>query len=223
MEPELYRETVFELLARVGKGVSSPKRLLLLDILAQGPRTVEVLAHEAGMSVANTSQHLRVLQRARLVESKKRALYVTYRVAGEEVVGFVRSVQQLAEQRVTEIERLTKDFHSSRKGMKVVDRNTLLHRVRDGKMTVVDVRPREEYTAGHIPGAVSVPLHQLTDHLKTLRKNREIIAYGRGPYCVLAMKAVEMLRKRGYQSVRLQEGVTDWKAHGYKITVGDRE
>lgn len=148
---------------------------------------------------------------------------MTYRVAGEEVVGFVRTLQQLAEQRVTEIERLTKDFHSSRKGMKAVGRNTLLRRVRDSKLAVLDVRPCEEYTAGHIPGAVSVPLHQLQYHLKTLRKNQQVVVHGRGPYCVLALKAVEMLQIRGYHAMQLQEGVPDWKAHGYKITVGDRK
>lgn len=221
MNERQFKSTVFEHLARVGKAVSSPKRLELLDVLAQGPRTVEVLAELTALTVANASQHLRALRAARLVDAEKNGLFVTYRIADEEVTAFLRSMRTLAENRIADIERVSREFLTARTGLEKVDRETLLRRVREGEVTVLDVRPPEEFRAGHIPGAVSVPLGELKKRLKDLSRSREIVAYCRGPYCVLAVKAVELLRKEGFRAVRFEDGVPDWRAHGFKVAVGE--
>ena len=221
MNERQYKDTLFEHLARVGKALSSPKRLELLDVLAQGPRTVQVLAGETSLTIANASQHLRTLRAARLVESEKRGLFVTYRIAGDDVTDFVRAMRKLAEERIADIERVTREFLTARTGMEPVDRKTLLGRVRAGRVTVLDVRPPEEFKAGHIPGALSMPLAELKRRLKELPKNQEIVAYCRGPYCVLAVQAVEVLRQNGFRAIRLEDGVPDWRAQGFKVAVGE--
>ncbi|HCE46711.1 MAG TPA: ArsR family transcriptional regulator [Lentisphaeria bacterium] len=223
MNDRQFKTKIFEHLARIGKAVSSPKRLELLDVLAQGPRTVEVLADETALTVANTSRHLRALHAARLVDAEKRGLFVTYRISDENVNVFLRNMRLLAESRLSDIERVMKEFLSNRPSMDKVDSETLLQRVRDGLVTVLDVRPAEEFRAGHIPGAVSVPLTELRKRLKTLPRNQEIVAYCRGPYCVLAIKAVELLRKEGYRAVRLESSVPDWRIRGFKVAYGDEE
>jgi len=221
MNERQYKDTLFEHLARVSKALSSPKRLELLDVLAQGPRTVEVLAGETALTIANASQHLRALRAARLVESEKRGLFVTYRIAADEVSEFVRAMRKLAEGRIADIERVTREFLTARTGLEQVDRKTLLGRVRAGRITVLDVRPPEEFKAGHIPGALSMPLAELKRRLKELPKNQEIVAYCRGPYCVMAVKAVEVLRQNGFRAIRLEDGVPDWRAQGFKVAVGE--
>ena len=223
MNDRQFKSAIFEHLSRIGKAVSSPKRLELLDVLAQGPRTVEVLADETALTVANTSRHLRALHAARLVDAEKRGLFVTYRISDENVNVFLRNMRLLAESRLSDIERVMKEFLSNRPSMDKVDSETLLQRVRDGLVTVLDVRPAEEFRAGHIPGAVSVPLTELRKRLKTLPRNQEIVAYCRGPYCVLAIKAVELLRKEGYRAVRLESSVPDWRIRGFKVAYGDEE
>jgi rhodanese-related sulfurtransferase/DNA-binding transcriptional ArsR family regulator len=221
MNERQFKSTVFEHLARVGKALSSPKRLELLDVLAQGPRTVEVLAGLTALTVANASQHLRALHAARLVEAEKHGLFVTYQIADREVTAFLLAMRTLAERRLADIERVTREFLTARTGMEKVDRDALLRRVREGRAAVLDVRPREEFKAGHIPGAISVPLTELKKRLKDLPRNREIVAYCRGPYCVLAVKAVELLRQKGFRAVRLEDGVPDWRARGLKVAVGE--
>ena len=221
MNERQYKNAVFSQLARVGKALASPQRLELLDVLDQGPRTVEVLASETSLTVANASQHLRVLHAARLVDAEKRGLYVTYRIADGEVTAFLRALRTLAEHRLAEIERVTHEFLTARSGMETVDRAALLRRVRSGQVTVLDVRPIEEFRAGHIPGAVSVPLAELKRRCRDLPRQREIVAYCRGPYCVLAVKAVEFRRQKGFRATRLEDGVTDWRARGFKVAVGD--
>ena len=221
MNERQYKDTLFEHLARVGKALSSPKRLELLDVLAQGPRTVEVLAGETSLTIANASQHLRALRAARFVESEKRGLFVRYRIAEDEVTEFVRAMRKLAEGRIADIERVMREFLTARTGLEQVDRKTLLGRVRAGRVTVLDVRPPEEFKAGHLPGALSMPLGELKRRLKELPKNREIVAYCRGPYCVLAVKAVEVLRQNGFRAIRLEDGVPDWRAQGFKVAVGE--
>lgn len=221
MNDRQYKDTVFGLIARVGKGVSSPKRIELLDVLAQGPRTVEVLADEAGQTVANASQHLKVLRAAGLVEASKSGLFVTYRVAGEHVVEFFRALRKLAEERMAEIERVTRTYLASRRVMETIDRKELVRRVRAGEVAVLDVRPRMEYRAGHLPGALSIPLRELLQRLKDIPKSREIVAYCRGPYCVLAVHAVKLLRQKGFRAFRLEDGVPDWRARGLPVAVGE--
>lgn len=219
-ESRRYKDAVYELIARLGKAVASPRRLELLDLLIQGPRTVEELARQSGQSIANTSQHLKALRLARLVESEKEGLYVTYRVAAPEVAGFFLGLRGLAQSRMAEMEQVTRRFLQGRQGMEPVDRNDLARRVRKGEVVVLDVRPAEEYRAGHIAGAKSLPLPELERRLKELPRGKEIVAYCRGPYCVMAVHAVEMLRRRGYRAFRLEDGVPEWRAGGYRVAVG---
>ncbi|MCC6159810.1 MAG: metalloregulator ArsR/SmtB family transcription factor [Deltaproteobacteria bacterium] len=220
MQGRQFKDAIYEQFARVGRAVCSPKRLELLDLLCQGPRTVEILARESGQSVANTSQHLQVLRAARLIEAEKHGLFVEYRLAGPEVCEFYRSMRILAESRLTEIDAITKEFLEERDSMEPVDQDDLIRRVRDGSVTVLDVRPTEEFEAGHIPGAKCVPLDELVRHLATLPKRRKIVAYCRGPYCVLAVEAVRILRAKGFRAVRLEDGIPDWRARGLQIAVG---
>lgn len=217
----VFKDAIYEQLARIGKAVASPRRLELLDLLAQGPRTVEALARETGQSVANTSQHLQALRAARLVTAEKRGLFVTCRLADNEVAEFFRGLRRVAESRLAEIERVTRAFLGQHGLLEPVDRAALVERVRQGKVTVLDVRPASEYRTGHIPGAISVPLAELERRLGELPKRREIVAYCRGPYCVLALEAVGRLRARGYRAVRLEDGVPDWRARGFPIAVGE--
>jgi rhodanese-related sulfurtransferase len=217
-----FKDAIYEQFARIGKALSSPKRLELLDLLCQSERTVEVLARLANLTVANASQHVRLLRAARLVEAEKRGLFVSYRVADLAVCDLFRAMRNVAESRLAEVEQITRRFLEGREGMEPVDRESLLERVRAGEVTVLDVRPVEEYRAGHIPGAVSVPLQELERHLSELPRAQEIAAYCRGPYCVLAIQAVELLRSRGFRAVRLEDGVADWRARGYEVAVGDK-
>lgn len=216
-----FKDSVYEQLARMGKATSAPKRLELLDLLCQGPRTVEVLAREAAVTVANASQHLQVLRAARLVEAEKRGLFVEYRVANEQVCDFFLSLRSLAESRLAEVEQVTRAYFAGRGGMEPVASEELLRRVRNGEVTVLDVRPSEEYRAGHIPGALSVPISQLKGRLKDLAKDREVVAYCRGPYCVMAVEAVELLRKKGFTAHRLEKGVAELKARGWRVAAGE--
>ena len=216
-----FKDAIYEQFARIGKALSSPRRLELLDLLCQGARTVEVLAGEAGLSIANTSQHLQILRAARLVEADKEGQFVTYRTADEVVCEFFRMFRVLSESRLAEIEQIVRQFCEGREGMEPVDRETLLTQVHKGEVVVLDVRPPEEFRAGHIPGAISVPLEELERRLSDLPKDREIAAYCRGPYCVLAMEAVELLRSKGFQAVRLDEGIQDWRSRGFHISAGE--
>ena len=214
-----FKDAIYEQFARIGKAVSSPKRLELLDLLCQGPRTVEVLAKESSLTVANASQHLQILRTARLVEAEKEGLFVVYRLADQTVCEFFRTMRVLAESRLAEVEQIKRRFLEGREGMEPVDRKALLRLVREGALAVLDVRPVEEYNAGHIPGAISIPLKELQLRLLDLPRDQEIVAYCRGPYCVLSIQAVEMLRSRGFQAVRLEEGIQDLRALGFPIAV----
>lgn len=218
-----YKDTIYEQLARVGKALASGTRLEILDVLCQGSRTVDLLAQRIGQSVANTSYHLQVLRQTRLVEAEKEGVHVTYRLADEEVCAFFRALRGLAESRLLEIEEVTRRFLEARGSMEPVARDALVARVRSGEVTVLDVRPPEEYGAGHIPGALSVPLGDLERCLAELPRDREVVAYCRGPYCVMAVEAVEMLRAGGFRALRMEEGVLDWKARGLPIEVADAE
>lgn len=218
-----YKTAIYQQIARVSRALASPTRLELLDLLAQGPRTVERLAGEASQGVANTSQHLKLLREARLVEAQKEGLFVTYRLAADEVSDFYRSLRALAQTRLAEMERITRDFLDSRGLLEPVDDESLIERVRDGRVVVIDVRPEEEFRAGHIPGARSIPLEELERRLGELPRRRVIVAYCRGPYCMLALDAVARLRARGMKAARLQDGVPEWRARGLPVEVGAEE
>jgi len=218
-----FKDAIYEQLARIGKASASPKRLELLDLLCQGPRTVEALAKESALSVANASQHLQVLRAARLVEAEKKGLYVEYRLADDQVGRFYVALRGLAQARLTEIENVQRAFLAKRESMEPVQADELLRRVRAGEVTLIDVRPTSEYRAGHIPGALSVPLAELEARLETLPRRREIVAYCRGPYCVMALEAAEILRKKGFRAERMEQGVVDWRARGWRVAVSAEE
>lgn len=190
-------------------------------MLRQGPRTVEALSREVGLSLANASQHLKVLRQARLVEAEKHGTFVTYRIADRAVDDFYRSLRGLAEAQLAEVQQIARSFVEKRGSLEPVDRQRLLARVQAGEVTVLDVRPAEEYRAAHIAGAVSVPLRELETGLARLPKDREIVAYCRGPYCVLAPEAVSMLRSRGYRAGVLEDGVSEWRARGLPVAEGE--
>lgn len=212
-----YKDAIYDQFARIGKAVASPKRLELLDLLCQGERTVEVLAREANLSMANTSQHLQVLRGAHLAEAEKRGLHVVYRIAEPKVADFFHTLRSLAETQLAEVDQLTRRFFAGKEGLEAVSRETLLERVGAGMVAVLDVRPPEEYRAGHLPGALSIPLPELRRRLAELPRDREIVAYCRGPYCVLSVEAVEILRAEGFRAVRMEEGVQEWQQHGQNI------
>ncbi|MBI2897942.1 MAG: metalloregulator ArsR/SmtB family transcription factor [Deltaproteobacteria bacterium] len=217
--PRQFKDAAYAQLARIGKSLASGPRLEILDLLCQGPRTVEVLAGQVGQSVANTSHHLQVLRSARLVEAERGGVHVTYRLADERVEAFFRALRDLAESRLLEIAEVTRGFVEARGSMEPVDREVLVDRVRSGAVTVLDVRPPEEYRAGHLPGALSVPLADLERRLAEIPRDREVVAYCRGPYCVMAVEAVELLRARGFRAIRMEEGVPDWRARGLPVEV----
>jgi rhodanese-related sulfurtransferase len=214
-----FKNSIYEQFARLGKAVSAPKRLELLDLLCQGPRTVEVLAEQASISVANASQHLQVLRAARIVEAQKQGLFVQYRLAGDDVCRFFLSLRGLAESRLAEVHQVTRAFFEDRGALEAVEGTELLRRVKCGEVTVLDVRPAEEYRAGHLPGAISVPLSTLKARLKKLPRGKEIVAYCRGPYCVMSVEAVELLRKQGFRAHRLEQGVAELRARGWRVAI----
>lgn len=213
-----FKDAAYEQLARVGKAFAAPKRLELLDLLSQGPRTVEALADEAGISIANASQHLRKLSSARLVESDRRGQFVEYRLAGPEVERVCVALRQLAEARLLEMERVTRDYLRKRDAFEPVESSELLRRASSGEVTVVDVRPRDEFEADHLAGAVSVPLAELEERLAELPRDRAIVAYCRGPFCVMAIDAVQKLRAAGFVAHRLEYGVSDFRNLGVSLT-----
>ncbi len=214
------KKDLYEQLARLGKAVASASRLELIDLLCQGPRTVESLAHAAGLTVANASQHLRILQRARLITSEKTGLYVTYRLADPAVSEFFQTLRSLGEKQLAEVEVILRQFREAPESLEPVKKKVLLGRIRSGDVILLDVRPAEEYRAAHIPGAVSVPLEELTRRLSRLPRDKEIVAYCRGPYCVLAIAAVKKLRARGFSAARLEDGIPEWRAQGLPVVAG---
>lgn len=217
MQAREMKDGVYAQFARIGKAVAAPKRIELLELLCQGPRTVEALADQAALTVANASQHLKILLANRLVEARKQGLFVEYRLADDGVLRFVHAMRELAEARFAEVGAIMQAYLKTRGDLERVSGDALMQRVRKGEVTVLDVRPELEYRAGHIPGARSVPLSELKRHLANLPRSREIVAYCRGPQCVMAIEAVELLRKRGFRAQRLEQGVMDWRARGWKI------
>jgi len=215
-----FKDAVFDQVARIAAAFGSPKRIELIDLLAQGERDVEALAAQANLTVANTSQHLQVLKAANLVTARKDGLQVFYRLADPIVQNGYRALQQLAEARLAEMGRLLDNYFSNADGLEPVERAELLRRARSRDVVVIDVRPPEEYAAGHIAGALSVPLAQLERRLAKLPRGKRIVAYCRGPYCVLAAEAVRRLRTRGYHAERLKEGFPEWRDAGFPVQVG---
>jgi len=216
------KEALYERFALLGRALASPRRIELLDLLCQGERTVEALAEAARMGVTNTSAHLQVLRRARLVETRREGVRVYYRIADEEVCRFFFALRDLARARLAEVEQVVRDYLEARDELEPVSRQTLLERLGRGDVTVLDVRPPEEFAAGHIPGARSVPLPELERRLDELPRDVEVVAYCRGPYCVLAPEALGILRAAGFRARRLEDGFPEWRLAGLPVEVGER-
>ncbi len=212
-----FKQDVYAQLARVGKALSSGNRLELLEFVAQGPRSVEELATMTRLSVANASKHLQELRRSGLVQARKEGLRVYYEVAGADVVTLIAALGRVAETRLAELEQILRTYIVARDDLEPVPAAELMERVRLGLVTVLDVRPPEEFAAGHLPGAVNVPVDGLARRLKKLPKTREVIAYCRGPYCLLSVDAVALLRTKGYKARRLEDGFPEWKASGLPV------
>ena len=217
----LVKDGLYEQFARIGKAVAHPKRIELLDLLCQGERSVEVLADAAAMTVVNTSAHLRVLRESRLVATRKEGTRVFYRLADDAVCEFFFSLRDLAGDRYAEVDRIVRDFFDARDELEPVNRDELLSRAGDGGIIVLDVRPREEYEAGHIPGAVSIPLADLKGRMASLPRGAEVVAYCRGRYCVLAPLALELLRRGGFTARRLEDGFPEWRRAGLPVATGE--
>jgi rhodanese-related sulfurtransferase/DNA-binding transcriptional ArsR family regulator len=220
MSAHRHKQALYGQFARIGKARAAPRRLELLDLLGQAPRTVEALAEQTAMSVANTSQHLQILRAAGLVESEKEGLFVTYRVGSAAVTELFLQLRTLAEARLAEVERVKRELFSNRADLDdfdAVDGRALFDLLRRGRVVLLDVRPSEEYEAGHIAGAISIPHDELKRRLSELPKSRKIVAYCRGPYCVFAADAVRLLRARGFKATRMEDGVVDFRARGLPV------
>lgn len=216
-----FKQALFDHLARIGKAVGQGHRLALLEYLAQGERTVEALAQLSGLSVANTSKHLQQLRHAGLVTARKKGLYVHYALGDPAVVNLLQVIRGIAERRLGEVDALIQGYLSTRDGMEPVPRRELLERMREGTVTVLDVRPPEEYASGHLPKAFNIPLRELERRLHELPPEREVVAYCRGAYCVLSFDAVAHLRAQGFQARRLEEGFPEWKLAAMPVETAD--
>ncbi len=214
------KQALFEQLARVARSLGSPARLELLDFLAQGERTVESLARVSGLSVANTSKHLQQLRQAGLVEARRDGVHIHYRMSGDDVLDVISSLRVLAQTRLAEVEFLVSSYLKRRDDLEAVAAKDLMERAQGGLVSLIDVRPAEEFVQGHLPGAINLPLTDLKSHLDILPHERDVVAYCRGPWCVLAYEAVSLLRKRGYRARRLEGGLPEWRNDGRPITVG---
>jgi rhodanese-related sulfurtransferase len=217
MKHREFKDRLYGELGRIAKALDSPRRLELIDLLAQGERSVEQLAGEAALSVANTSRHLQILRGARVVETRKAGLRVYYRLAEPAVHDAVRAIRIVAEKRLAEVDQLVRAYLGARDQLEAVARDELVGRMRHGSVVVIDVRPRQEYEAGHIPGALSVPVDELDERVATLPVRKDIVAYCRGPYCVMAYDAVAKLRASGRRARRLADGFPEWRAAGLPI------
>jgi rhodanese-related sulfurtransferase len=212
------KQAIYQSLAVVAQALGHPHRLELLEHLAQGVRSVEELSARAHLTFANTSRHLQILRRARLVETERRGKNVLYRLAGDaEVVALIRALGRVGERNMAEIGRVVSDYFHARDALEPVSRDDLVARLHEDLVTVLDVRPEDEFALGHLPGALNIPFAELERRLGELPPNREVIAYCRGPYCVLSFEAVAALRARGYRIRRLEDGYPEWKAAGLPV------
>jgi DNA-binding transcriptional ArsR family regulator len=213
-----FKDRLYAQFARVGKALGSPHRIEILELLAQGERTVESLATEIGLSLANASQHLQALRRAALVDSRRDGLFVYYRLADSAVFSLCTAIRGVAERRLADLERLLNEHFGDRSQPEAIGMRDLLERMRSRDVVVLDARPANEYEAGHIAGAISVPIDELHERLRSLPRDKEYVAYCRGPYCIYADRAVELLTKSRRRARRLLEGFPEWRAAGFPIS-----
>jgi rhodanese-related sulfurtransferase/predicted transcriptional regulator len=217
MSADTVKSALYEQLARVALALSSHARLQMLEFVAQSERSVDELAAMTQLSAANASKHLQALRQAGLVTARKEGLRVYYSLAGDDVLSLVSALRDVAEHRVAEVDRLLRTWLAHRDEMEAVPAKEVLERAKKGLVVVLDVRPPQEYSAGHLPGAVNIPIHELEKRLKELPKRKEIIAYCRGPYCLMSYDAVSLLRKRGIKARRLEAGLPEWRASGLPV------
>ncbi|WP_119300501.1 ArsR/SmtB family transcription factor [Dongia deserti] len=211
------KQALFAQFAAVAKAVAHPHRLALLEQLAQGERSVELLADRVHLSIANASQHLQHMRQAGLVSGRRDGKFVFYRLTDDSVLDLLAAIQRVAERNLAEVDRVVRGYFNDRDSMEPVSRAELLERMKLGLVTVLDVRPADEFALGHLPGALNVQLGELERRLTKLNKSKEIVAYCRGPYCVLSYEAVALLRARGFKVRRLQDGLPEWRAAGLPV------
>jgi rhodanese-related sulfurtransferase len=214
------KQRIFEQFARIGKALASPSRLELLDLLGQGERSVEMLARACELSVANASQHLQALYATRLVESRRDGQRIYYRLADPSVAALWQALRATAEKQLAELDAVARAYLEGRDELEPIDRAELLRRIKAGSVTLIHVRPAEEYAQAHLPGAISVPLDDVKAFARTAPRRKQVVAYCRGPYCVFALKAVAELQKRGLNAVRFEDGVQEWSAAGLPLEAG---
>ena len=215
------KQTLFARFAEVAKSLGHTHRLELLEQLAQGERNVEVLADRTGLSIANASQHLQQMRRAGLVTNRRDGKFVYYRLADDAVLDLLAAPRRIAERNVAEVERVVRSYFNERDNLEAVSREELLQRSRAGTVTILDVRPEDEFALGHLPGALNIPLRELEARLSEINPKQEIVAYCRGPYCVLSYEAVAQLRARGFKVRRLEDGLPEWRAAGLPVIAGN--
>jgi len=217
MKSREFKDLIFQQFANVATAFSSPKRLEIIDLLIQGEKDVDTLTKQISANFANTSRHLQILKNARLVDTRRDGVRIFYRISDDRVFNCWKSLQLLAENHAAEIKNVLKEFLEEQTAVNALSKEELLTRLQLNDVIVIDVRPEEEYKNGHIEGSVSIPLVELKDRLNEIPKDREVVAYCRGPYCVLAPEAVSLLKKKGYNAVRLEEGLPEWKAAGLPV------
>jgi len=217
MEPNTFKSDLFTQFARVGKALSNANRLELLEFLAQGSRSVESLANVAKLSIANTSQHLQQLRQSGLVISRKEGLKVYYSLSGDDVISLLDSVRDVAERHISDVDKLVNTYLTAKDDLEPIPAKELLEKAKQDLITVLDVRPKEEFEAGHVQGAINIPIEELEQHLEQLDPAQEIVAYCRGPHCILAFDAVAQLREKGFKARRLENGYPEWKIAGLPI------
>jgi len=211
MDKRIFKDKAYSILATMIKAMANPHRLEIVDLLGQGEKTVEEIANETSMSIANTSQHLQVLKAANLVEIRREGNFIHYKLAHEEIYRSWQMLRELGLKHIAEVEKLVKDFREKRNSLEALRMDELLTKMKSKNVVVLDVRPTSEYENGHIPGAVNIPIEDLATQLKKLPKNKEYVAYCRGPFCVFADDAVQLLIQKGFKAKRLEEGYPDWK------------
>jgi len=211
MEKRIFKDKAYSILATMMKAMANPHRLEIVDLLGQGEKSVEEIANETSMSIANTSQHLQVLKGANLVEIRREGNFIHYKLAHDEIYRSWQTLRELGLNHVAEMEKLVKDFREKRNSLEAIRMDELITRMKSKNMVVLDVRPATEFENGHIPGAINIPIEELATQIKKLQKNKEYVAYCRGPFCVFADDAVQLLTKKGFKARRLEEGYPDWK------------
>jgi rhodanese-related sulfurtransferase len=216
------KDAIYGHLATIAKALSSPKRIEIIDLLCQGEKTVEAIAEHAALGLKNASAQLKELKAARLVESRKEGKYVFYRIADPSVAQFWIRLRTFGHERISEIQKITEDALGGPEVLEHMNRKTLLAKAKRGEIVLIDVRPTEEYESGHLPLAISIPVDEISRHLKLFPKRKEIVAYCRGPYCFLAKEAVELLRRHGFKAYQLKDSIHDWLGEGLPIESAQR-